>query len=132
MPTGDKDAIMCRMAGNIYLPNKMTYSKYIHDAFKKVLLAADRLSEDKNDPNALLITVTKVDFSSTSGEWYINAKVKVGNNKPVKINSVTKFGTSWIADSACHNVANAFDEAVGNFVNKVLTNSQIIHATSMK
>ena len=125
MPKDDKNAILCRMAGNIYLPNKMTYSKYVEDGFKKSLLLANRLTETSPSPNSLLISLSKVDFSSTNGKWYINGEVIVNNNPPVEIKSVTDFGTSWVAESACNNVANAFDEAVGNFVNEVLSNHVI-------
>lgn len=125
MHKNDVNSIMCRMAGNIYLPNKMTYSQYIADAFKKTLVSANRLSDDNN--NVLLVELTKVDYSSTSGKWYIDAITKTGKSTTVEIKSVTEFGTSWDAGSACNNVANAFEEAVGNFVNEVLSNTTIIN-----
>ncbi len=127
MTEGDQNSIMCRMVGNIYLPNKMTYSQYVEDAFKKVLVSADRWSHEKIADRTLAVVLTKVDFSSTSGEWYINANVKIGNNSPTIIKNTTKFGTSWIGEYACKNAAESFEEAISNFVNEVLTNHNIIH-----
>ena len=127
MANGDKNAIMCRMVGNIYLPNKMTYSQYIKDAFNKTLLSMNRLSEDSNSASSLMINLNKVEFSSTSGKWYIDAGVKVGNHAAIDVSSITEFGTSFVGEFACRNVAEAFDEAVGNFVDKVLSNPKIIN-----
>lgn len=123
MPAGNRDSIMCRMAGNIYLPNKMTYSEYIDDALKRVLRSTNRLSEAGDAPR-LSVILTKVDFSSTSGKWYIDANVKINNNH-FTVKNVTNFGTSWDAMSACRNVANSFDEAVANFAEEVLSNPNL-------
>ncbi len=127
MPKNDKNAVMCRMNGNIYLPNKMTYSQYVEDAFKKSLVLANRLADEGRNSHGLLITLTKVDFNSAIGKWYINADVKVNNNVPVEIKNTTSFGTEFFADAACSSVANTFDRAVGNFVDEVLSNSTVVN-----
>jgi len=119
MPEGNRDAILCRMAGNIYLPNKMTYASYIADALEKALKMADRYDNTSGSP-VLQITLNKVDFSSTAGKWYIEGTAQMGNQSPISIKSVTKFGTSWDAISACQNVASAYEEAVGNFIEEIL------------
>ena len=54
------------------------------------------------------------------------ASAKLVDISYVKIKNATKFGTSWIGEYACKNVAESFDEAVSNFVNEVLTNHRII------
>ena len=124
----DKNSIMCRMAGNIYLLNKMTYSQYIEDAFKKVLISVDRFSEDKSKGSRIDIDLQRVTFSSASGKWYIDSIVKVNNNSGVKINTATDFGTSWSAESACNNVANAFDGAVDDFIKTVLSHPEVVNS----
>lgn len=122
MPEGNKNSIMCRMAGNIYLPQKNTYSKYVERALKSTLMSLDKLSEAATPSNDLSVKLTKVDFSSVAGEWYINGDVNFGGRSIGFVNSVTEFGTSFDAGSACRNVAEAFEKAVSDFVNKVLEN----------
>ena len=131
MSEKNKNAIICRMNGNvIFLPNKMTYSQYIEDAFRKTLMLPNKLAEEdsKEDSNynALSITLTKVDFNSAIGKWYINANVKVNNNTSVEIESTTSFETNYFVETVCSNVVGAFDKAVGNFVEEVLSNPKII------
>lgn len=129
MPKNDKNAILCRTKGKIYLPNKSLYSKYIEDAFKKSLVLADRLTDEQPDckslNNFLLITLNKVDFSTASGKWYINGTVVINNSNLIEVQSVTDFGTALNSKIACNNAANAFNEAVNNFVNDVLTNKSV-------
>lgn len=126
MPKDDTNNIMCRMAGNIYLPKKMTYSQYIKDAFITSVRSIDKLSESENGAHRLSVVLTQVNFCTISGEWYIDGDVTVDHYAPVQIKTVTEYGTSYDAMSACRNTAEAFDEAVMNFVKKILTNSQIV------
>lgn len=125
MPHDDTNSIMCRAAGNIYLPNKMTYSQYIHSAFRNSLSAMDKAAESAKDGHSMSIVLTKVTFDSLSGEWYIDAQVTVDNGAPVSINTVNVYGTSYSAMSACKNTAEAFDEAVANFIKQVLNKPEI-------
>ncbi len=120
MPEGDTNSILCRMAGNIYLPNKMTYSQYVNDALNKTLAVTEKLGSVGEAKHTVSVELTKVAFSSVSGEWYVDGNVTIDNRAPKHVMSVTKFGTSWDAMSACHNVAQGFDEAVTEFVKKVL------------
>jgi len=120
----DKNHILCRLAGNVYLPNKMTYSAYIQKAFSETFIAADRYSQ--NARHKLTAQIRKVDFDSVKGDWVIAANVRVDRNRPVPIYSKTSFGTSWAAWSACKNVAQSFGSAVQNFVKKTLSNRTIV------
>lgn len=125
MPEGDVDSIMCRAVGNIYLPEKMTYSTYISDAFRKTLLAIDKYSETPAGAHSLDVKLLKVTFSSMAGEWVIDASVSVDGGQPVAVNSVTQYGTAYIAETACRNTADAFDVAAAAFVRQVLTSPEI-------
>src|SRR3990167_1064437 len=130
MPGGkDSNKMMCRMAGNVYLPNKMTYSQYIQHAFESQLIAANHYSDNsKVADHTLTGDITVAQFSSVSGKWTISGNVSVDQKSIVNITSVTDFGTSFIADSACKDVADGFETATQNFVAKVLNTPAIFKA----
>jgi len=122
----DLDSILCRMVGNIYLPQKMKYSEYVKDALNKSLVYITEHSTSEASHN-LNVVLDVVDVNTIAGEWKVDGHVTVDQNSPVKIETVTKFGTAYIAETACRNAAESFDEAVANFINKTLTNQQIIN-----
>ena len=128
MPGGkDNNKMMCRMAGNVYLPNKMTYSQYIRHAFESQLIAANHYSDNSNNANhTILGEITKAQFSSVSGKWTISGNMQVDQNPTVSVTSVTDFGTSFVAESACKDVADGFETATQQFVSKVLSTSEIL------
>jgi len=126
MPEGDTNSIMCRAVGNIYLPEKMTYSVYIKEAFKKTLLVLDKYAEATEEGHKLNIQLDKVTFDTLAGEWIIDAKVSVDGKPSIVVNSVSQYGTAYIAETACRNTAEAFDIAAGAFVKKVLTTPEVL------
>jgi hypothetical protein len=121
----DKNAILCRLAGNVYLPGKMTYSEYLKDAFIQSLIQAKRYTEKRSGRHQLSAQFQEVTFSTLDGSWTINANVQVDNHRPVVINSVTEFGTSWDAINACKNVADSFSVAAQLFINRTFANPTI-------
>ena len=120
MPKGDTNSIMCRMAGNIYLPNKMKYSEYLNDVLNKALVVTDKL-DDQHPAHSLSVELNKVDFYSISGEWIIDGKVVVDHKGHHHVKTVTKYGTAYVADTACKNAAESFDEAATVFAREVLS-----------
>ena len=123
----DKNSIMCRLAGDIYLPNKMTFSQYIKHAFAAQLISANRYaSKEVKARHVLSAQLERVDFGSLSGTWTIKGRLAVDRNPPVGIKSETKFGTSYFAMSACENVAKGFEVAVQNFVEKSMSNPTLV------
>jgi len=130
MPAGkDSNKMMCRMAGDVYLPNKMTYSQYIQHAFESQLIAANHYSDNsKIADHTLSGDLTVAQFSSVSGTWTISGNIKVDNNPIASVTSITNFGTSFVADSACKDVADGFETATQNFVAKVLNTPAIVKA----
>lgn len=122
---GDTNKILCRLAGDVYLPDKMTYSQYIKQAFEEQLLAANKLA-DKSSDKALNVDLKAVDFSTVEGSWTISANISVNDNSPIFIKSVYDFGTSFVAYAACKSAGQAFEGAVAHFINQVLTNSSIL------
>lgn len=122
----DKNNILCRLAGNIYLPNKMTYSRYIKHAFGSFLIAAHRYTiQTHKNTHKLSAHITDVNFNSFNGEWRISANMQVDNRPPVAIYVKSKFGTSFDAGSACKNVADSFETAVQDFITKTFNNPKI-------
>ena len=126
MPVDDLNSIQCRMVGNIYLPKKMTYSQYISDALHKSLMTLNKLSDTPSNAHSLTVFLTRVNFSSVSGKWYIDADITVDQNPAVRVTSVTDFGTAYIATIACQNTAEAFDEAVATFIKETLRHPEVI------
>jgi hypothetical protein len=126
MPEGDTNSIMCRAAGNIYLPQKMTYSAYIGDALRKNLTVIDKLSDSSYGAHTIDVVLTQVTFNSLAGEWFIDGDIKIDNQKPLTINTISQYGTSYFAIEACRNTAESFDEAVTNFIKKILNHPDIV------
>ncbi len=126
MPEDDLNSIQCRMVGNIYLPQKMIYSQYISDALHKSLMTLNKLSDTPENAHTLTVFLTCVNFSSVSGKWYIDADITVDQNPAVRVTTVTDFGTAYIATIACQNTAEAFDEAVANFIKEALQHPEVL------
>lgn len=120
----DKNRIICRLAGDVYLPNKQKYTTYIQNAFVSQLITADRYSSHAR--HVLSGQLKTVNFSSTSGQWTIAGQMQIDNKRPISITSVTNFGTAFIADSACKDVAENFSVAAQNFVTKTLKNPIVL------
>lgn len=123
-PDNDSTSIDCRMGISINLPQKMTYSKYVDDAFKKTLHVLNKLNGDASSPK-MSIVLTKVDFSSMSGKWYIEGDVTIDGHKSISVKTASEYGTAYVAESACQLTADAFDEAVKQFIKDVLTNAHV-------
>lgn len=127
MKENDENSIVCRLNGNIYLPKKMTYSQYVHDAFQKTLMTLGAYTNSRDvAKNNLKILPTEISFSSVKGEWYIKSMVQINRKNVASIESTTEFGTAYSAFQACRNTADSFDEAVADFIEKVLTHPEII------
>ena len=73
----------------------------------------------------LKIELTNVSVNTFNAKWSIDANVKVDDNEPVILNTVSKHNFSYVAMSACANAANAFDEAIDNFIKELFTHPVI-------
>ena len=125
MPKGDDNNVMCRLNSMISLPDKMKYSQYIQDAVKKSLVFINDKPASSASSHILDILLTKVEVNTFTARWYIDANVTVDNHEPVLLQTVTNHNFSYVAPSACNNAANAFDEAVDNFIKKLFTHPKI-------
>lgn len=125
--TRDRKSILCDQQGDLQLPDNLTYSTYIEDAFAKTLSKANRYSPTiERGVHELSAHINTAEYNSTSGVWIINGNVRVDYNKPVRINTKTSYDIAGQAYSSCKTVAIGFETATANFVNQSLTNPRIV------
>ena len=112
--------MLCRLSGPIVLPANVNMQEYLKDAIQKEMLGSGVFHA--NADNRLHVHITKLDFlSSMPAYWIINARISstaypTGYNVHVK----HRFHTSWMADNACTNTADALVTAVQAFIGKVI------------
>ncbi|MEE3002987.1 MAG: hypothetical protein VX335_01420 [Pseudomonadota bacterium] len=120
----NQNSIFCRgLKRSIYLPNKMSFTKYIEDALKETLINANRY--DSKSEYVLRGKIDLVDFNSTSGRWHLKGIFNLNNSIPVKIEGKYDFPSAWDNDIACGNAASALNQAVSKFVADIFSNPAI-------
>ncbi len=125
--TRDKKTILCGRDEDVRLPNDMTYSSYIKDAFATTLDKANRFSPSiYRGVHELSAHISTAEFNSTAGKWVINGKVRVDHNRPIAIKTQTNFTVAGEAYSSCQLVASGFRNAAAHFVDKSLANPVIV------
>lgn len=127
----EQNSIFCRgIKHSVYLPNKITFKKYIEDAFRETLINASLY--DKNSPYKLRGKIDLVDFNTTSGSWHLKGLFTLNNSVPVMIDKRYEFPSAWDNDIACQNTASALSNAVSSFVKDIMTNENIKNAIKYK
>lgn len=123
MAPGLEESPLCRLNGPIKVSPGKTPTEYIKDAFIEELFAAG--AYDPKSPNAITGRIEALSFSSVSpANWMISMSVKSPNAAGYTVSTKYAFDTSWTADSACRNVADAFGPAVQDLLKQVVTNAQ--------
>lgn len=121
---GGDESIMCRGAGPVAPPEGQTFESYIHDAMVSELRLAGVYSEaaQKN----IKLNITAMDFSSSlsGGEWDFTVDVTIGSQAAYTVQEGYKFDSSWVADKACQQVAQALGPAVQDMLKKVVTDDK--------
>lgn len=122
--SGEHTSIGCRAAGPVKNQNNQSFEDYIEKAFINELKMASAYKEDSNIKISGLID--KLDFNSNigAGKWIIDANVTSTTSKGYSVKSTYRFSTNFVADKACQQVAQAFEPAVEEFINKVLTHPE--------
>lgn len=123
MAPGLEESPLCRLNGPIKVAPGKTPTEYIKDAFIEELFAAG--AYDPKSPNAISGRIEALSFSSVSpANWIISMSVKSPNSAGYSVSTKYAFDTSWTADAACRNVADAFGPAVQDLLKQVVTNPQ--------
>jgi hypothetical protein len=108
----------CRGTGPIQLPGGMTFEGYLQKAFTDELKLAGLY--DAQAPLTLTGRITDLRFTSMgSGTWDIALTLDSSNGKTLSATEHYDFHTSYTGNSACRNVAEAFQPAVQELVGKV-------------
>jgi len=112
-------SIDCRIVGPVVIPDGKTFAQYIKKALIDELKLAGNY--DKLSPIRMSGLLKEVDFSSTSGTWYVVVQVKLNNGVSFEIHEEYDYRTAYIAQVACMNTARAFMPAVQDLVYKIIT-----------
>lgn len=123
MAPGLEESPLCRLAGPIKVAPGKSPTAYISDAFQEELFAAGVY--DPKSGNTLTGRIDALSFSSVSpASWTISISVKSPSSAGYTVSTKYNFDTSWAADSACRNVADAFGPAVQDLLKQVVNHPQ--------
>lgn len=117
-PPKDFDA-GCRLAGPIQLPAGLDFTGYIQKAFTDELKVAGLYSDTASV--SLTGSIDQLAFSSNSGSWDITVTIHSSNGHAVTATEHYDFHTSFTAEAACHDTADAFQPAVQALIGKLVT-----------
>ena len=123
MAPGLEESPLCRLNGPIKVAPGKTPTEYIKDAFIEELFAAG--AYDPNSANAISGRIEALSFSSVSpANWTLSMSVKSPNSEGYTVSTKYAFDTSWTAEAACRNVADAFGPAVQDLLKQVVTHAR--------
>ena len=120
MADGVEEHLVCRMLGEVKVAPGKTLTTYVKDAFEEELFNAQVY-----DPNASTIIngkITALSFSSFApANWIIEMEVSSNVSSGYTVNIKYPYNSSWMASTACQNVADAFGPAVQELLKQVVT-----------
>lgn len=120
--TPDQKSITCRAVGPIKTPDGEAFSDYV----RKALLDELKISNAHSVTSPVTITgnLDFIDFSSNSGRWNIGLTVKSSNGKLMSVKEEYAFTTSYMAETACNQTAQALMPAVQDLIGKVVRSQE--------
>ena len=111
--------VMCRVAGYMRPPGRVTYPKYIEQALIDQFTLAPGYAA--NSPIRLEGHLDRIDFSSFNpGKWEIDMTFRADGIAPFKIKSVHHFTTSFHVDTACAQVKEALGDATRDLLARLV------------
>ncbi len=123
MAPGVEESPTCRLFGPIKVAPGKSPTEYIRDAMQEELFAAGVYQP--NSANSISGRIEALSFSSVSpAHWIITMNVRTPTSPGYTVTTKYNFDTSWAADAACKNVADAFGPAVQELLKQVVTNPQ--------
>jgi hypothetical protein len=113
-------SMQCRLVGPIHLPGDITPQDYISQSLAGELDLAG-LSGGTGPGVTLSGSVTGFNFDSMGGNWQLSETITSSNGKSLSVTNEYEFHTSYLAEAACNDVANAFEPAVQALNQKLIT-----------
>lgn len=113
-------SIMCRGEGPVSAPNNKSFEQYIKDALVEELTIARIL--DETSDRQLAATLNKIDFSSalSGGSWDIRMTFSAKDVEPFVVTISYPFDSSFVAYTACNQVAQALPFATQKLINELI------------
>ena len=113
----------CRLVGPVTVAPGKSLAQYIKEAMTEELFLAQVYQP--NAASVLDARIEELSFSSTSpAYWSIKLNVKSNQSEGYTVAVKYGFDTSWSAQSACKNVADAFGPAIQELLKQVVTNQK--------
>lgn len=110
--------IMCRALGPIKTPDGESFATYIRKALITELKYAELYAEKA--PVTLSGTLEQIDFSSMDGAWNLKLSVQSSNGNKVTVSQRYNFTSSWVAETACNQTAQALMPAVQDLIKQLV------------
>jgi hypothetical protein len=110
--------IGCRAVGPIKTPDGLAFEEYVRRALIDELRLADVYTESA--PVSLDGHLTRMDFSSTSGKWFMDLTLASSNGRSVQVSEAYDYETSFIGEKGCALTAQAFAPAVQSLIGKLV------------
>lgn len=108
----------CRLAGPLDLGGGDNIADTIKRAFQAELLAGNVYSARGTPVNLMVTTLSP---NSVSGQWVIGLQATGNRSEGFAVQSATEFSTSFSATAACNNTATAFNRALADAINALVT-----------
>ena len=116
---GVDDKPSCRLMGELDIAGGSSTAEKIKGAIQKEFLEGNVYSSNGTGIN---VTMTQMDVSTLNGTWDLAAKVTSNKNVAGFVaSSSTDYKTSFSAMYACDNAAKAFNVALGELINRIVT-----------
>ena len=112
----------CRLVGQMDVTSGRPIEEYVKNALQTEIFTAQLYDVDGSVVISGQVDEVKVNTFGT-GSWTLGLKV-TSNRDPTgyHVETVKRFGTSYIAEAACRNASNAFAPAVQDLLGQVFSN----------
>ena len=114
-----RDSIDCRAAGAVRTTEGKPFEAYMRDALAAELASVDLFSPDA--PVVLKGRLEEFDFNSNSATWKIRMTFSAPTVESFAVEHTHLFASSFLADIACRNVAQALRPATQGFFRQLFS-----------
>jgi hypothetical protein len=117
-PESEQTAMTCRVGGQIKAPDGESLSEYVRVALMAELKMAEVYSASA--PVTLTGTIDQAKSDSLSGTWELGLTILSSNHKSIHVDEKYGFASSYSADIACPQTAQALMPAVQDLITKLV------------